>query len=171
MPVNSTSVLPKSVSIQKYKMAITLVKDAWLSLDIRRPSDRVASTEEESVRSHLRQALVAMYLAEHKSATAEWIESLDDIGLSAAIEEHRRFGDSDFTPTRQIKYALASVYPNGTLFVSKGGCTGFSIVPTSPNYLAFKKLVGPIEPGYVKEISPIPEDLLTAENLYQRSKN
>jgi hypothetical protein len=157
-PANAGSTLLRTVSIQKYKEPIDHVKEAWLSLDAI-PRSTTTTTEMADIRSSLKQTLVCLYNAEHKSATANWISHLDNGALSAAIKRQKKAKSIDFI-VDNLKYHLVSISPDGILWITRGGCTAMCVAPDAPTYKSFQAAVGKIEPGYLKEINLIPDDLL-----------
>jgi len=163
-PADCNFPVMKPVSIQKYKVPISLVKDAWLSLDV---IPQATSADTTKIRSHLKEALVTLYEAEHKSATANSIARLDSVVLSKELQRQRK-EKSDFIPGPGMIYELASIRADGTLYLTKRACTALFVSPESPNYKAFLTAVGKIEPGYVKEIMPISKELVAAEYSYRR---
>lgn len=156
-PANSSRALPECVGIQKYQKSISLIKDAWLSLDAISEHD----SDKNKIQSNLKQVLVSMYEAEHKAATASWLAKLNNKKLTKEIQRQKNANALDFVEA--IKYDLASISDKGVLRISKGGATVTYIAPESPTYRDFLAAVGQIEPGFVKEVPPVPEGLFMAE--------
>lgn len=159
-PAQSLSFPANPVPIDKYKDVISSVKGAWLSLD------QVAQPESEKspTRAKLKQALIALYEAEHKQATAGWISSLEDSILSKEIAKQKAENAPDFIPEQPYSCFFARIADDGSFFI-RAACvsTNISVPPDSPNYKAIRQAIGPIEPGYTKEISPLPDGLWKAE--------
>lgn len=166
LPVFSGTYFPEMVRAKKYLPVINSVKDAWLALD----QAPAPSEEKRRIRKSLRQSMILLYETEHKAATANWIKGLDDVTLSKKIQKQRERGAVDFDPINQYKFELASIDPNGCLRLSAGYSTATHVPVTSPYYDEIMKYVGPIEPGYRKEISPVPLRLKHAEHIRQLPK-
>lgn len=145
---------PVSIPINKYKSSIDSVKEAILML----PSDIPSA---DLIRVQLRGTLVNLYLAEHKEATAKWIETLSDEDLRNELKRQKEQQASDFVPAQPILFQLASIDEDGRIRVRGSACPSVNchFSPDSSNYVLVKKLVGSLEPGHLKEINPLPDSV------------